>query len=120
MFGDYEIINSAIPLYLIIGKADGYIEENNGNKYLVFTSTDGNKKILPKFTKFWGEIKHVLETIDEGKEGAYEKDFVKIKLNSDDNLPWDKMLQLLTVRSTFEKDGKYYRQTFLDECLYEA
>ena len=30
------------------------------------------------------------------------------------------MLQLLTVRSAFEKDGKYYRQTFLDECLYDA
>ena len=30
----------------MIGKADGYIEENNGNKHLVFTSADGNKKVL--------------------------------------------------------------------------
>ena len=27
-------INSVNPLYLIIGEVDGYIEENNGNKYL--------------------------------------------------------------------------------------
>ena len=27
-------INSVNPLYLIIGVVDGYIEENNGNKYL--------------------------------------------------------------------------------------
>ena len=44
--GDYESINSVNSLYLIIGKADEYIEGNNGNKYLIFTSTDGNKKIL--------------------------------------------------------------------------
>ena len=48
---DYENINSVNPLYPIIDEADRYIEENNRNKYLVFTSTDGNKKVLPKFTK---------------------------------------------------------------------
>ena len=40
---DYENINSANPLYLISGKADGYIKENNGSKYLAFISTNGNK-----------------------------------------------------------------------------
>ena len=30
---NYENINSVNPLYLIIGDVDGYIEENNGNKY---------------------------------------------------------------------------------------
>ena len=30
---DYEDIYNVNPLYLIIGKADGYIEENNRNKY---------------------------------------------------------------------------------------
>ena len=46
----YWNINSVNSLYLTIGKADGYIEENNGNKYLVFASTDDNKNsndILP-------------------------------------------------------------------------
>ena len=49
--GDYENINSLTPLHLIIGKADGYIKEKNGTTYLVFTSTDGNKKVLAKFTQ---------------------------------------------------------------------
>ena len=40
---DYESIHSANPLYLIIGKIDGHIEERNGNKYLVFASTDKKK-----------------------------------------------------------------------------
>ena len=70
---DQANINSANPLYLIIGKADGYIEENNGNIYLVFTSTDGNKKVLAKFTKLWDETKHIIETKAEVKKGEYEK-----------------------------------------------
>ena len=40
---DYENINSVNLLYLIIGKVDGFIEENNGNKYLTFPSTDKKK-----------------------------------------------------------------------------
>ena len=54
---DYESINSVNALYLIIGKADGYVEENNGNKYLVFTSTDGYKNVLAKFRKLCDEMK---------------------------------------------------------------
>ena len=54
---DYENINSVNPLYLTTGKADGYIEENNGNKYLVLTSTDSIKNVLAKFAKLWDKIK---------------------------------------------------------------
>ena len=48
-----ENINSVNPLYLIIGDADGYTEENNRNKYLTFASTNKNKKALEKYTKLW-------------------------------------------------------------------
>ena len=30
---DCENINGVNPLYLMIGEVDGYVEENNGNKY---------------------------------------------------------------------------------------
>ena len=30
------------PFYLFIDKADGYIEESNGNKYLTFSSDENN------------------------------------------------------------------------------
>ena len=46
---DYDNINSVNPLYLIIGKIDGYIEESNENKYLTFASTDKNKKVLENY-----------------------------------------------------------------------
>ena len=51
------------------------------------------------------------------------EEIMKIKLNSDDDLPLNKLLKLqsltVIVRSVFEEDGKYYPQAFLDECLYE-
>ena len=48
---------------------------------------------------------------------------MKIKFNSDDDLPLNKQLEFLnmtiTVRSVFEADGKLYLQVFLDDTLYE-
>ena len=118
---DYENINSVNPLYLIIGDVDGYVEENNGNKYLTFASTNKNKKVLEKYTKLWNEIKYHIQTINADKSGEYEKDYMRIRFNSDDDLPLNKILKLrmltIIVRSVFEEDGKYYPQVFLDECL---
>ena len=33
---DYKNIHSINPLYLMIGEVIGHIEENNGNKYIIF------------------------------------------------------------------------------------
>ena len=43
---DRENIYSVNPLYLLINHANGYIEENVVNKYLIFDSTDDNKELL--------------------------------------------------------------------------
>ena len=45
---DCEKIYSVNPLYLLISNANGYIDEKGVNKYLVFDSTDENKKLLKK------------------------------------------------------------------------
>ena len=48
---------------------------------------------------------------------------MKIKFNSDDDLPLNKHLKfhnmIVTIRSVFEEDGKLYPQVFLDDTLYE-
>ena len=45
------------------------------------------------------------------KPGEYEKNFMEIKFNWDDNLPLNEMLTLhnlrVIVRSVFQEDGKY-------------
>ena len=43
---DYENIHSVNPLYLMIGKVNGYIKEKNASKCLVFDSAYKNKEVL--------------------------------------------------------------------------
>ena len=48
---------------------------------------------------------------------------MKIKFNSDDELPLNKQLKfhnmVMTIRSVFEENGKLYTEVFLDDTLYE-
>ena len=58
---------------MVIGKVGGHIEhgslkEENGSKYLVFDSTDENKKVLKKYTELWNGFWNELETINGGKK----------------------------------------------------
>ena len=64
---DYENIYSVNPLYLIIGKADRFIEEKNGSKYLVFNSADENKEVFKKCTELWDRMKNEIKAINGGK-----------------------------------------------------
>ena len=118
---DYENIHSVNPLYLMIGKVDGFIEEKNGSKYLVFDYTHENKEVFTRYTELWDGIKNQIETINGGKASEYGKDFIKIKFGIDDDLPLNKPLKFPTmtivVRSVSEEDGKFYPQIYLHECL---
>ena len=118
---DCEKINSVNPLYLLISNANGYIEEKDVNKYLIFDSTDENKELLKKYNDVFNGIRDKIKEIDSD-ECDYEKDYMKIKFNSDD-LPLNKPLKFrimtITTRSIFEEDGKLYPQVFLDDSLYE-
>ena len=68
-------------------------------------------------------IKNEVETTNGGKNGEYGKNFMKIRFNTDYNLPLNKILKLcmltIIVRSVFEEDGKLYPQIYLDEWLHE-
>ena len=110
------------PLYLHIDHPSGYVEKEGMNKYLVFDSTDQNKNLLKKYNDVWNGIKNKIKEVSDS-EFDYEKDYMKIKFNSDDNLPLNKPLKFhnmtITIRSVFEEDGKLYPQPFLDDTLYK-
>ena len=56
--GDCENIHSVNPLYLLVNHASGYIEEKNGNKYLIFDdSVNENKALLKNMQMFGMELK---------------------------------------------------------------
>ena len=107
-------------LYLTFNNVDGYLMKNDGIKYLVFNSTDENKEALKKnYTELWKENKKQIEAINDGKPIKYRKDFMRIRFESVDDLPWGKTLNISEMIIVLEKNGKYYPQIFLDKCLYE-
>ena len=116
-------INSVNPLYLLIKKLDGFIDEKEGNKYLTITLTDSNNDVLIKYAEVWNGIKGQIKKINNDSVGEYDKDYMKIKFDSDDNLPLKKVLKFhvltIIIRNVFEKFFKFYSQIFLNDCLYD-
>ena len=114
-------INSVNPFYLGIANASGYIEEVNEDKYLVFDVTDENKKLLERYDDVFNGIMGKIKKIDDNWL-EYTKDYMKIKFNSDDNLPLNKPLKfyqmIITIRCVISEKNKLYPQVFLDEALY--
>ena len=109
---------------MLVNHASGYIEEKNGNKYLIFDdSVNENKGLLKKYADVWDEIKNEIKTINGGKENDYWKDYMKIKFNFVDDMPLKKPLKFhavtIIIRSVFAEGGKLYPQIYLGECLYE-
>ena len=91
-------------LYLLITHANGYVEEKGVNKYLVFDSTDENKELIKKYNDAFNGIRDKIKEVSSD-EYDYEKDYMKIKFNSDDDLPLSKQLKFhhmtVTTRSVF-------------------
>ena len=115
--------NSLNQLYLLISELNGFIEENESSKYLNIALTGSNNDVLIKYAEVWSEIKDQIKKINNGSVGEYAKDWMKIKFDSDDNLPLNKIIKFhvltIIITNIFEKDDKYYPQIFLDDCLYE-
>ena len=93
-------------------------------EYLIFDdSADKRKKLIKKYAEVWDGLKNEIKAINGGEENNYRKDYIKIKFNSDDDLPLNKPLKFhltdIIIRSVFEEGGKLYLQVVLNEALYE-
>ena len=82
---------------------------------MVFNSTDENKELRKKYNDVFNGIINKIKKIS-GDECDYKKDYMKIKFNSDDDLPLNKQLTfhnvIITIRSVFEEDGKTLPASF--------
>ena len=80
-------------------------------------------KVTKKYLDVWDRIKNEIKAINGDKENDYGKDYMKIKFNSDHDLPLNKPLTFhamtIIIRSIFEEGGKLYPQVFLDDALYD-
>ena len=115
-FSDCENIHSVNPLCLTIHSAAGYFKEKNGEKHLIIDS-------IEKYEEVFSGIKSEIETINSGEKLFYEKNYGKIGVNTDDDIPLNKKIKFpsltIIIRCIFQNGKKFYPQVYLDECLYE-
>ena len=75
------------------------------------------QRLTEKYEELWTKIKDLIQS-KIIISGNYDENYIKTKLNSDDNLTLKKTLEIrnmiVLVRSIFHKDKKYYPQDFLD------
>ena len=85
-------------------------------KYLILHSRE-------KYEEVFSEIRSEIETINGGKELFYEKNYARIRVDTDDDIPLNKQLKFATstiiISCVFQKGTKLCSQIYLDECLYE-
>ena len=53
--------------------------------YLVFASKEKKKEALKNYTKLWEETKQQIELINDDEPIEYREDFIKIRIESDDD-----------------------------------
>ena len=93
----YTSLFDAIPLFIRFKKVDGFIR--------VYDGLDIWHYLLWKIWYYW------------------QHNYAKIKLDSYDSLPPEKMLTLrnviILIKSVFNKDKNHYYYTCLEECSYQ-
>ena len=114
---DYDY-NTIKPLYFVVGRLIGYIEEIEGSsdKYLVIASSVRNKNIISVLDMVWASIE------DKINPGIKIKDYNKFRFDSDIDLPLNTIIEfrslVINISCVIEKDNEYYPEIYLDECLY--
>ena len=113
-------INSVNPLYLRIKDMKGQFKKGKGDNvwYLIIFGDI----VLRKFENIWKSIRAKIEE-NTGGIVQYDKDYMKIKFESNDNLPTDNIVNMhqvtIIIRSVFAQNPKFYPQLFLDDALSE-
>ena len=107
----------------MINRIKGHFEEKDADKYLIISSKNGD--IMQKYQEVFDGIKEIIKKINDYSQPIkYDDNYMKIKFNTDDNIPLNKIIYFPTItiiiRSVTQKDSKYYPQLFLEECLYEV
>ena len=89
---EYVKIYGVNPLHLIFRYVNGYFEEINGNKYLTVAPTNESKEKFKKYERLWIKIRDLIISITNNSND-YDERYMKIKFNSDDELPLNKMIE---------------------------
>ena len=98
---------------------NGQFEKGKDDAWYLIISDDD---VFKKHVDIFESIKNkVTEKTWDAVE--YDKDYMKIKFESNNILPASKDVNIrmatITIRAILVQDGKYYPQLFLDDGLYK-
>ena len=73
-----------------------------------------------KYEELRSKIRDLVRSITKSSDD-YDKKSMKIKFDSDNDLPLNKMIEINVARigvgAIFDENNKYYPQVFLNKCL---
>ena len=96
--------DSLNPLYLIFNKVNGYFEEINGNKLLTLVPTNKSKEIIKQYEEMLSKFSYLIRPVT-ANSNDYDKKYMKIKFNLDDEVPLNKTIEIIgmiiVVRAVF-------------------
>ena len=121
---DYDY-NTAKPFYFVINRLIGYMEkiEGSSDKYLVVADGLRNKNIKSSLNNIWSSIEIKIGDTICLIPNIKIKDYNKFRFNSDTDLPFNTIIEflsiLINVSCVIKKDNKYYPEIYLEECLYK-
>ena len=89
---------------------------------MTLVPTNESNEIIKKYEEISSKIRDLIKSITKKSDG-YDEKHLKIRFNSDGNLPLNKTTEIhnvtIVVRAIFHENKKYYPHVFLDECLYK-
>ena len=83
-----------------------------GNKYLTLVPANERKGEIKKYEELWiNKIRALVRPVTK-KSDDYDEQYIKIKFDSDDELPLNKTIEIPTlsivVRAIFHENNNYY------------
>ena len=92
-------VKSVVSNNLLCSENSENFKEKNDEKYLILDSTD-------KYEGVWYGIRSKIKALNGGKELFYEKNYAKIGVNNDDEVPLNKPIKFpkltIIIRCVFQ------------------
>ena len=93
---EYVKIYCVNPLYLIFRDVNGYFEQINKIKYLTLVPTNESQDKIKKYEELWSKTRDLLRSITKNSDD-YDGKYMKIKFNSNDELPLNRTIEIPTI-----------------------
>ena len=88
--------------------AIGYFKEKNAEKYLILDLTE-------KYDEVFSGIRKEIETINGRKRLVYERNYARIGVNTDDDVPLNKQLKFPTLATVLDA---YFKK--VEKCIRKS